>query len=113
MDAATVKGFYQKWYRPERMAVVCIGDFADPDAVVATLKEAFSSATAASSTPPPPLPKYSPSLGRIWSSPFTLLGGHVRAAPPHQRFHRRMDILLHMPWLLPCQPCSCRGLPEM
>ena len=113
VDADTVKGFYQKWYRPERMAVVCIGDFADPDAVVATLKEALSSATAASSTPPPPLPKYSPSLGRIWLLYFTLLGVHVRAASPHRFLHSRTDILLHMSWVLPLQPYSCQGLPEM
>ena len=24
---ATVRGFYQKWYHPKRMAVVCVGDF--------------------------------------------------------------------------------------
>lgn len=58
VDAATVKGFYRKWYRPERMAVVCVGDFADPDAVVATLQAALSTASAASSAPAPSLPKY-------------------------------------------------------
>ena len=57
VDAATVKGFYQKWYRPERMAVVCIGDFQDPDAVVASLTAALGSATAASRTPTPSLPR--------------------------------------------------------
>ena len=69
VDAATVKGFYCKWYRPERMAVVCVGDFADPDAVVATLQAALSTASAASSAPAPSLPKYAcPGLlGALWA----------------------------------------------
>lgn len=29
VSADTVKAFFQRWYRPERMAVVIVGDFAD------------------------------------------------------------------------------------
>lgn len=39
--AEVVKGFYQKWYRPEHMAVVAVGDFPDRAAVVELIKEAF------------------------------------------------------------------------
>ena len=28
VPASTVKAFYQRWYRPEHMAVVVVGDFA-------------------------------------------------------------------------------------
>ena len=34
MPAATVKAFYRRWYRPEHMAVIVMGDFSDPDAIV-------------------------------------------------------------------------------
>jgi len=27
VPASTVKGFYQRWYRPEHMAIVAVGDF--------------------------------------------------------------------------------------
>lgn len=30
VPASTVKGFYDKWYSPERMAVIAVGDFEDP-----------------------------------------------------------------------------------
>lgn len=34
VPAVTVKSFYQRWYRPEHMAVVVVGEFPDPDAIV-------------------------------------------------------------------------------
>lgn len=30
VPAATVRAFYEKWYTPDRMAVVVAGDFGDP-----------------------------------------------------------------------------------
>ena len=102
VDAGTVKGFYQKWYRPERMAVVCIGDFADPDAVVATLKEALSSATAASSTPTPPLPKYGPAQpcpGNKLVIIFHKPGSARSCTVPPPAPHSRTDTLPCMPWM--------------
>lgn len=41
-SADVVKGFYQKWYRPEHMAIVCVGDFPDRAAVVDMVREAFA-----------------------------------------------------------------------
>ena len=35
--ASVVRGFYTKWYRPQNMAVVVVGDFPDTDAVVKLL----------------------------------------------------------------------------
>ena len=40
-SAEVVKGFYQKWYRPENQAIVAVGDFPDRAAVVDMLREAF------------------------------------------------------------------------
>lgn len=39
VPASTVKGFYDKWYNPENMAVVVVGDFQDVDAVVESIKD--------------------------------------------------------------------------
>ena len=55
MPAATVKAFYQRWYRPEHMAVIVMGDFPDPDAIVDLVRthmEPCKAATAVS-TPIP------------------------------------------------------------
>lgn len=35
--ASVVRGFYTKWYQPQNMAVVVVGDFPDSDAVVRLL----------------------------------------------------------------------------
>lgn len=32
VPAATIRTFYEKWYRPDRMAVIAVGDFEDPGA---------------------------------------------------------------------------------
>ena len=37
----TIRAFYERWYRPERMAVVAVGDF-DPDRIEALIREHFS-----------------------------------------------------------------------
>ncbi len=42
-DHERLGGFYHRWYRPENMAVVIVGDI-DPAATVAQIKEAFGSA---------------------------------------------------------------------
>lgn len=39
VPAETVKAFYDRWYRPENMALVAIGDFDDVDGVVETVRE--------------------------------------------------------------------------
>lgn len=40
LDAETLRAFYEKWYRPDRMAVVAVGDF-DESWVVETITEVF------------------------------------------------------------------------
>ena len=42
-DQARVRGFFERWYRPEHMVVVAVGDF-DADALVAAVGEAFAGA---------------------------------------------------------------------
>ena len=49
----TVQGFYRKWYRPELMAIVAVGDF-DPAQMEARLKETFSVVPASSTKTVPP-----------------------------------------------------------
>lgn len=56
--AEVFRAYYNQWYRPERMAVVAVGDF-DPAAVEAAIKKQFSGLQDA--TPPKP----DPSLGAI------------------------------------------------
>jgi len=42
VPADTVKGFYNKWYRPNNMAVVAVGDFASsPEEVLGLIKNHF------------------------------------------------------------------------
>ena len=31
VPASVVKAFYERWYRPQNMAIVAVGDFADTD----------------------------------------------------------------------------------
>lgn len=39
--AETLRRFYERWYRPDNMAVIAVGDFADLDAVQAAIEERF------------------------------------------------------------------------
>lgn len=39
--AEVVRGFYNKWYRPEHMCIVAVGDFTDRAAVVEMIRAAF------------------------------------------------------------------------
>jgi len=50
-----VRAFHQAWYRPERMAVVAVGDI-DPDTVEAAIKSSFADIPKSAS--PQPLPVY-------------------------------------------------------
>lgn len=56
--ADRLRAYYDTWYRPERMAIVAVGDF-DPAAVETEIKSHFASL--AVTTPEPP----DPSLGEI------------------------------------------------
>lgn len=49
-----VKGFYHKWYRPENMAIVAVGDFASRAEVVALVREVFGGVAAQGPGPAPP-----------------------------------------------------------
>ena len=62
VSADTVRAFYKRWYRPEHMAVTCMGDFDDPDAVVAQLRAAFQTLQGSSEQRAEPLPQYGPPL---------------------------------------------------
>jgi Peptidase M16 inactive domain len=39
VPADVVRAFYERWYHPAHMALVVVGDFDDPDAVVAMLRQ--------------------------------------------------------------------------
>ena len=39
VPASTVKGFYDKWYSPENMAVVIVGDFQECQPIVDLIRE--------------------------------------------------------------------------
>ncbi len=41
--AETVRAFYETWYRPDNMAVIAVGDFADIDALQAQIEQEFGS----------------------------------------------------------------------
>jgi predicted Zn-dependent peptidase len=58
-DPQVLRNFYAKWYRPERMAVVAVGDFSDLDGVVDLIKNTFSHLT-----PKPGQPKINPEVVR-------------------------------------------------
>ena len=47
-DSATLRRFYNDWYRPDLMAVIAVGDF-DPAAIEAQIKRHFSAIPAAKS----------------------------------------------------------------
>ena len=49
--------FYQSWYRPERMAVIVVGDI-DPAATRAAIEERFARVTAAQATAPQAEPSF-------------------------------------------------------
>jgi zinc protease len=54
-DAAALRAFYERWYRPEMMAVVAVGDF-DPAWMQDTIRRYFSRLPA--SSPPAGRPEY-------------------------------------------------------
>eukprot|EP00898_Chlorokybus_atmophyticus_P001425 jgi/Chlat1/2283/Chrsp17S02583 len=43
VSGEVVRAFYHRWYRPENMAVVAIGDFPDPQGVLNLVEELFGS----------------------------------------------------------------------
>ena len=53
VDADTVRKFYQKWYRPQNMAIVAVGDFEDLDRVVQLIEANFDSFPKLSGDPLP------------------------------------------------------------
>ena len=57
ISASKVHAFYRRWYRPDNMAVVAIGDFDDVDAVVAMIKQHMGKCEAPN-RPAEPIPRY-------------------------------------------------------
>lgn len=56
VPAETVRAFYERWYRPENMAVVAAGDF-DADAVVAMLSQKLQGCKCRDLSPALPIPR--------------------------------------------------------
>lgn len=66
-----LKGFYQRWYRPDLMAVVAVGDF-DPVAVERQLRETFGSIPKPSgpaNRPVHPVPDHAQTLVAVGQDP--------------------------------------------
>ncbi len=65
--ASELRAFYTKWYRPDRMAVVAVGDM-DPVALEALIKQEFGPLTRPATPPPPrdyPMPLQSEVLVKM------------------------------------------------
>ncbi|KAG2499479.1 hypothetical protein HYH03_002426 [Edaphochlamys debaryana] len=56
--AGAVRAFHGRWYRPQHMALVAVGDFADLDSVVGLITRHLGAAASRSPEPPPPLPRF-------------------------------------------------------
>ncbi|GIL48315.1 hypothetical protein Vafri_4598 [Volvox africanus] len=58
--ANTVRSFYERWYRPENMALVAVGDFPDTEGVVELIRKHMGSGASrsSSSSPATPVPKF-------------------------------------------------------
>ncbi|KAJ9517538.1 hypothetical protein QJQ45_024978 [Haematococcus lacustris] len=56
VSAETVKAFYERWYRPENMAVVVVGDFTRPADVAALITTAFQGGASRDCSPARPVP---------------------------------------------------------
>lgn len=59
VPAATVKDFYDRWYWPQHMAVVVVGDVSDHQLVLAELKEHMEPCQPHSTQPCPAIPRSS------------------------------------------------------
>lgn len=57
VPASTVRAFYQRWYRPEHMAVFCVGDFDSPDAVVEQIRTALGQVQGSADELAEPIPR--------------------------------------------------------
>eukprot|EP00963_Diacronema_lutheri_P003130 scaffold261_cov336-Pavlova_lutheri.AAC.45 len=53
VDANTVLEFYRKWYRPQNMAIIAVGDFDNVDQVIELIESNFDSFPKVSGTPLP------------------------------------------------------------
>lgn len=85
-----LRAFYRRWYRPERMAIVAVGDF-DPRAIQDRIRQGFSWVDP---TPPPQEPSWPirPYESRSW---------HFFNDPeqPHNIIHlARMEPARYLPW---------------
>eukprot|EP00899_Mesostigma_viride_P018829 jgi/Mesvir1/26948/Mv20668-RA.1 len=58
VSAATIRGFYDRWYRPEHMAVVAIGNFEDTQAVKDLIFKHFEGVQPATPGPGPEIPTF-------------------------------------------------------
>src|SRR5215470_19935426 len=64
---ARLKAFYDTWYRPERMAIIAVGDI-DPAAMEASIKAAFAPMTARAPAAPVPdrqVPRHQQTLASV------------------------------------------------
>ena len=98
-SAESVRRFYTKWYRPQHMAVVAVGDFAacgGRPAVVAALREVFSAVA-----PPADAP---------WPAPVPPTAQFVaHAQPRYLAYSERQltDSTVAVSWTHPASPLAC------
>jgi zinc protease len=68
VGARNLRKFYEKWYRPDRMILIAVGD-ADPTVLTALMRKQFGSLRARAAAAPTFDPGYidNPAAGRTWS----------------------------------------------
>lgn len=58
VPATSVKDFYDKWYTPENMAVVVVGDFKDAESIAELIKEKLENCQPRGQADRPEIPRY-------------------------------------------------------
>jgi zinc protease len=71
VPVARVRAFYEQWYRPDRMAIVIVGDI-DPGKMLGLVQAEFGALKKPATAPPPrayPLPMHQETLVKVASDP--------------------------------------------
>jgi zinc protease len=82
----TLRAFYRKWYRPDLMAVIAVGDF-NPDTVAALIRKRFGGPVPRAGSPPRPVfpvPDHADTLFSLVTDPemdLTSVGITVKLPP--------------------------------
>ena len=110
VPADVVKAFYERWYRPQNMAVIAAGDF-DADAVVRMLTEKMQRCRSRDESPALPVPRcgagsppYACRGSALWESSAALLQTRILLSQHDLIDHYRPHDLTSC-----CMPCLLRA----